>query len=77
MKNYYYTARRRYAEPFPHPGLPNEKTFNRLHNRLREAGSFKQAVKNRDRLRTTRTLGLKERWIVLRKMQVTALEELH
>lgn len=54
-------ARRLYAEHFPHRRLPNEKTFERLHNRLRETGSFKPRARDRGRPRTARTLRLEER----------------
>ncbi|KAI4468283.1 transmembrane protein 68 [Holotrichia oblita] len=54
-------ARRFYADHFPNRCLPNEKTFERLHIRLRETESFKPVVRDRGRPRTTRTLDLEER----------------
>lgn len=54
-------ARNLYAEHFPNRRVPNEKTFERLHVRLRETGSFKPTVRDRGRPRTTRTLDLEER----------------
>lgn len=54
-------ARRLYAERFPNRALPNEKTFVRLHDRLRETGSFNPVMQNCGRPQTTRTLEMEER----------------
>lgn len=54
-------ARRLYAERIPNRRLPNKKTFQRLHERLRDTGSFNKRVSSGGRPRTTRTVQLEER----------------
>lgn len=48
--------RRLHTDHFLNRPSPNEKTFERLYNRLRETGSSKPVVQDHGRLPTTRTL---------------------
>lgn len=67
-------ARRLYAERFPNRRQPDKKTFQRLHERLRDTCSFNKRVSNGGRPRTTRTVHLEE-WILNYVEEKSALEE--
>jgi hypothetical protein len=49
-------ARRLHQETFPNRRLPNEKTFQRADERLRETGTFEQSSVTRGRRRVARTV---------------------
>jgi hypothetical protein len=53
-------ARRLYQETFPNRHLPNEKTFQRVDERLREIRKFEQLSVNRGRRRVSRTVNKEE-----------------
>ena len=56
-----YEARRLYAEKFPNRNLPNRKTFQRIHERLVETGSFEKRSSHCGRPISIRTPDLEER----------------
>ncbi|GFY48294.1 uncharacterized protein TNIN_475321 [Trichonephila inaurata madagascariensis] len=60
-------ARRLYGERFPSRRLPNRKTFERLHRRFRETGSFVSGIHDTRSTRSARTLELEEH--VLREFE--------
>lgn len=49
------------GERYPNRGQPNEKTFVRLHDPLRETGSFNPMMQNCGRPQSTRSLVMEER----------------
>lgn len=61
-------ARRLYGNMFPNRQLPNKKTFQRIHERLRNRGCFKKMVSDNGRPNRVRTLQLEER--ILRHIEV-------
>lgn len=60
-------ARRLYAVAYPNRRLPSRQVFQRIHQRLRESGSFQARVNDRGRTRFVRTPATEER--VLRIVQ--------
>ncbi|GFW70314.1 uncharacterized protein TNCV_5131401 [Trichonephila clavipes] len=53
-------AQRLYGERFPSRRLPNRKTFECFHRRLRETGSFVSGMHDTGRTRSTRTPELEQ-----------------
>lgn len=53
-------ARRLYSATYPNRQLPSDKLFVRLHNRLREGGSFKVNMRDTGRTRTVRSVEFEE-----------------
>lgn len=53
-------ARRLYAASFPNRQLPSDKLFTRVHNRLRDVGSFTINRRDAGRPRTVRNVGFEE-----------------
>lgn len=49
------------GDRYPNRGQPNEKTFVRLHDPLRETGSFNPMMQNCGRPQSTRSLVMEER----------------